>query len=120
MVAEETYLELPSSYVVKKFGKAKPKNILLTFDDGPDPKYTPQILDILKKEKAEAQEKALLVLEEKVKERTEEVVKQKELLEEKQKEILDSIRYAKRIQVALITSEKYIEKTLQKHKGKFN
>ncbi len=40
------------------------------------------------------------------------VEKQKELVEEKQKEILDSIHYAKRIQTALITSEKYIDKNL--------
>ncbi len=39
---------------------------------------------------------------------------QKEKLEEKQTEILDSIRYAKRIQTALITSEKYITKNLDK------
>jgi hypothetical protein len=39
---------------------------------------------------------------------------QKELVEEKQKEILDSIRYAKRIQDALITSEKTIEKSLNR------
>ena len=39
---------------------------------------------------------------------------QKELVEEKQKEILDSIRYAKRIQTALITSEKYIAKNLNR------
>ena len=30
------------------------KNIALTFDDGPDPKYTPQILDILKNKNAPA------------------------------------------------------------------
>ncbi len=42
------------------------------------------------------------------------VEKQKELVEEKQKEILDSIRYAKRIQTALITSEKYIAKNLNR------
>jgi tetratricopeptide (TPR) repeat protein len=39
---------------------------------------------------------------------------QKYLVEEKQKEILDSITYARRIQRALITNEKYIEKTLKK------
>ena len=38
----------------------------------------------------------------------------KELVEEKQKEILDSIRYAKRIQTALITSEKYIERNINR------
>jgi len=35
-------------------------------------------------------------------------------IEEKQKEILDSIHYAKRIQTALIPSDKYIEKSLNK------
>ena len=39
---------------------------------------------------------------------------QKELVEEKQKEILDSIHYAKRIQTALITSEKYVDKNLKR------
>jgi hypothetical protein len=70
-------------------------------------------INILKKEKTEAQQQALLVLEEKVKERTNEVVKQKELIEVKQKEILDSIRYAKRIQTALMANESYIKKALK-------
>ena len=39
---------------------------------------------------------------------------QKVIVEEKQKEILDSIHYAKRIQTTLITSEKYINKALNK------
>ena len=43
-----------------------------------------------------------------------EVEHQKELIEEKQKEIIDSITYAKRIQTALLTSERYIEKTLNR------
>ncbi|MGZ3919628.1 MAG: tetratricopeptide repeat protein [Bacteroidia bacterium] len=42
-----------------------------------------------------------------------ETEKQKLLIEEKQKEILDSIHYAKRIQTALLTNEKYIARTLQ-------
>jgi hypothetical protein len=42
---------------------------------------------------------------------------QKDIVEEKQKEILDSIHYAKRIQKALITSEKYIEKELSRLKS---
>ncbi|MGZ3900166.1 MAG: tetratricopeptide repeat protein [Bacteroidia bacterium] len=37
---------------------------------------------------------------------------QKQLVEEKQKEIIDSIHYAKRIQTAMLTSEKYIERIL--------
>jgi hypothetical protein len=44
-----------------------------------------------------------------------EILKQKEIIEEKQKEILDSIRYAKRIQQALLPTEPYIEKQMKKH-----
>jgi tetratricopeptide (TPR) repeat protein len=40
------------------------------------------------------------------------VEEQKKLVDEKQKEILDSIRYAKRIQLAQIPSEKAVEKNL--------
>jgi hypothetical protein len=40
-------------------------------------------------------------------------MKSKEV-EEKQKEILDSIHYAKRIQKALIPSDKYIDKNLNR------
>jgi serine phosphatase RsbU (regulator of sigma subunit) len=61
------------------------------------------------------------LLEQKVNERTIELVKQKELvdkayqeLHQKNKEVLDSIHYAKRIQTALITSEKTIEKSLNR------
>ncbi len=39
---------------------------------------------------------------------------QKSIVEEKQKEILDSIYYARRIQRALITSERYIRKNLSR------
>ena len=42
------------------------------------------------------------------------IMHQKDLVEEKQKEILDSIHYAKRIQQALLTSVKYIERHLTK------
>jgi tetratricopeptide (TPR) repeat protein len=43
-----------------------------------------------------------------------EIIKQKHIIEEKQKEIIDSIYYARRIQRALLTSEKYIERNLDK------
>ncbi len=42
------------------------------------------------------------------------ITQQKHLVDEKQKEILDSIRYAKRIQTAVMTNENYIGKTLNK------
>jgi hypothetical protein len=41
------------------------------------------------------------------------IAAQKHLVDEKQKEILDSIHYAKRIQTALMPSEKYIDKCLK-------
>jgi len=47
-ITEEHYVELPSSYVINQAG-AKEKTIALTFDDGPNDDYTPQILDILSK-----------------------------------------------------------------------
>jgi cellulose synthase/poly-beta-1,6-N-acetylglucosamine synthase-like glycosyltransferase/spore germination protein YaaH/peptidoglycan/xylan/chitin deacetylase (PgdA/CDA1 family) len=53
MISEEDYLQVPTKYVVRRFGKVN-NQVILTFDDGPDPEYTPQILDILKKEKVPA------------------------------------------------------------------
>lgn len=49
LVTHESYQSIPSGYVVRRYG-FQPKSIVLTFDDGPDPQYTPQILDILKRE----------------------------------------------------------------------
>ncbi len=49
LITEETYLTLPTSFVVAKVGKAD-KTIALSFDDGPDETWTPQILAILKRE----------------------------------------------------------------------
>jgi tetratricopeptide (TPR) repeat protein len=46
------------------------------------------------------------------------ISEQKMLVETKNKEVLDSILYAKRIQTALITNEKYIEKELNKLQNK--
>ena len=47
LISEEYYDVLPSSYVVKRFGKRTDKKLVLTYDDGPDPLYTRQILDTL-------------------------------------------------------------------------
>lgn len=46
------------------------------------------------------------------------VVSQKNVIEEKQKEMLDSIHYAYRIQKALLASENYISKSLNRLKNK--
>jgi poly-beta-1,6 N-acetyl-D-glucosamine synthase len=49
IITDENYLTYPSSYEVKKYGEAPQKELVLTFDDGPDETYTPQVLDILSK-----------------------------------------------------------------------
>ena len=46
LITNVTYSTLPTPYVVQRTG-ARPKMVALTFDDGPDPKWTPQILSIL-------------------------------------------------------------------------
>lgn len=42
------------------------------------------------------------------------IEKQKDLVDEKQKEIIDSIMYAKRIQMSILPNEKYIEKNISR------
>jgi len=42
---------------------------------------------------------------------------QKKIIEEKNKDIIDSIRYARRIQNALLPSDKYIDKEMKKNKN---
>ncbi|WP_404339803.1 glycosyltransferase [Sphingomonas sp. MMS12-HWE2-04] len=48
MIRGERYDALPTPYVVQRAG-ASPHAIALTFDDGPDPTWTPRILDVLEK-----------------------------------------------------------------------
>jgi cellulose synthase/poly-beta-1,6-N-acetylglucosamine synthase-like glycosyltransferase/peptidoglycan/xylan/chitin deacetylase (PgdA/CDA1 family)/spore germination protein YaaH len=48
-INQEKYISTPSSYVIERTGD-HPGSIALTFDDGPDPEWTPAILDILKRE----------------------------------------------------------------------
>ena len=43
----ERYTQYPSPYVVQHSGFSAGKLLCLTFDDGPNPNYTPRILDIL-------------------------------------------------------------------------
>jgi peptidoglycan-N-acetylglucosamine deacetylase len=49
LIAEEEYIKIPTSYQIMKYGEAGEKELLLTFDDGPDYRWTPKVLDILKK-----------------------------------------------------------------------
>lgn len=53
VIAEEEYEQLPTRYVIRKFGKVN-NQVILTFDDGPDADYTPRILKILEKENVPA------------------------------------------------------------------
>lgn len=53
----EQYQKYPSYYVLEASGNAanpKRKMVSISFDDGPDPTYTPAILDVLKEYKAPA------------------------------------------------------------------
>lgn len=52
-IADEDYRSIPSSYVIQRTGD-RPGKIVLTFDDGPDPVWTPKILDVLKQENVKA------------------------------------------------------------------
>jgi poly-beta-1,6 N-acetyl-D-glucosamine synthase len=58
LIAEQTYLQLPSGYVIRKFAEdttvGKGHKLILTFDDGPSAEWTPKILDILEREKVPA------------------------------------------------------------------
>ncbi|MER3498978.1 MAG: glycosyl transferase family 2 [Chitinophagaceae bacterium] len=60
LIAEENYDSLPVPFMAKKYGwngKDTIRNrnkLVLTFDDGPDPKWTPKILNILKEKKVPA------------------------------------------------------------------
>jgi len=53
LISGQTYDVLPSSYVIQRYGQ-KPGLVALTFDDGPDPRWTPKILDVLKAKNAPA------------------------------------------------------------------
>src|SRR6185312_7755582 len=52
-VVDERWLASPSPYLVRRAGIVAGQ-VALTFDDGPDPAYTPAILDILARERVPA------------------------------------------------------------------
>ena len=53
LIADEHYDQLPTAYVVDRYG-AHPGWVALTFDDGPDWRWTPQILKVLEDKHAPA------------------------------------------------------------------
>jgi cellulose synthase/poly-beta-1,6-N-acetylglucosamine synthase-like glycosyltransferase/peptidoglycan/xylan/chitin deacetylase (PgdA/CDA1 family)/spore germination protein YaaH len=55
LVSDETYAVVPAAYRVQRLGyDANAKKVALTFDDGPDGRWTPKILNILKANNAKA------------------------------------------------------------------
>ena len=53
LISDEDFDPLPEPYRVARYG-FNPSQIAITFDDGPDPEWTPKILDVLKAEHAQA------------------------------------------------------------------
>src|SRR5205807_290721 len=53
LIEDQVFQTLPEPYRVARYG-AMPKQVAITFDDGPDPEWTPKILDVLKRENAKA------------------------------------------------------------------
>ena len=47
-ITQEKMLSFPLPYTVELYGY-QPKKVAISFDDGPDPEWTPKILDVLKK-----------------------------------------------------------------------
>jgi cellulose synthase/poly-beta-1,6-N-acetylglucosamine synthase-like glycosyltransferase/spore germination protein YaaH/peptidoglycan/xylan/chitin deacetylase (PgdA/CDA1 family) len=53
LIIGETYTVMPTSYVIERYGW-RPGDVALTFDDGPDGRWTPKILDTLRAKGAHA------------------------------------------------------------------
>lgn len=50
LLVKQRYTAIPEGYTIGRWGVPRPGQIALTFDDGPDGKYTAEILDVLKAE----------------------------------------------------------------------
>jgi cellulose synthase/poly-beta-1,6-N-acetylglucosamine synthase-like glycosyltransferase/peptidoglycan/xylan/chitin deacetylase (PgdA/CDA1 family)/spore germination protein YaaH len=48
LITDEIFQDLPSPYRLEAYGGSA-KEVVISFDDGPDPQWTPKILDILKR-----------------------------------------------------------------------
>jgi len=53
LITDENFQTSPEPFRVARYGYSQNK-VVLTFDDGPDPEWTPRILDVLKQEDAPA------------------------------------------------------------------
>jgi peptidoglycan-N-acetylglucosamine deacetylase len=54
LVSDEVFKTMPSPYEVDMYGGTSQKKVAITFDDGPDPTWTPRILDLLKEKNVKA------------------------------------------------------------------
>ena len=53
LITDEVFQTMPEPYRVGRYGYS-PNKVAITFDDGPDPDWTPKILDVLKEKNAKA------------------------------------------------------------------
>lgn len=53
LITQARYKDFPSSYLIQRTGY-QPKQIVLSFDDGPDPEYTSDILQVLRENQVHA------------------------------------------------------------------
>ena len=54
LLTDDEIEKFPRGYVIQRWGFNKNHAIALTFDDGPDPQWTPEVLDILRDKKVHA------------------------------------------------------------------
>ncbi len=54
LIMTSTLTSPPLPYIITRWGGQQEKKVVLTFDDGPDPYYSPRILDVLKEKQVPA------------------------------------------------------------------
>ena len=54
LIVQQSYGPVPQPYAMRRFGAGKDDMVVLTFDDGPDARYTLEILDILREKSVPA------------------------------------------------------------------
>jgi peptidoglycan-N-acetylglucosamine deacetylase len=54
LIVAQSYSQIPLPYSIQRTGAGAGKTVALTFDDGPDPVFTDQVLDVLRAEKVPA------------------------------------------------------------------
>ena len=54
LITSQEVIDYPKSTTVSRWGASPEKVVALTFDDGPDPRYTPKVLDVLAEKNVKA------------------------------------------------------------------